>query len=187
MPVNNANQKAMVKTATRFNLKEFQLQRKNHYEVQFIPTEGSGLNIDSDLRFMVVSFPLPKETTESNDVSYFNQTIKTAGKTTFDTTTMVLRDAISYDTEKKFLNWRKNVYDPAEGTMGLAAEYKCDAQVREYTPNGEQYRSWRLIGCWPSGIDYGDLNYDDGGEKQLSVTITYDYAYRDDLDKEVNL
>ena len=187
MATNTANQKAVVKTATRFNTKKFQLQRKNHFEVQFIPTEGSGLDIDADLRFMVVSFPLPKETTESNDVSYFNQTIKTAGKTTFETTTMVLRDAISYDTEKKFLNWRKNVYNPAEGTMGLAAEYKCQAQVREYTPNGEQFRSWRLVGCWPSGIDYGDMSYDDGGEKQLSVTITYDFAYRDDLDKEISL
>ena len=71
--------------------------------------------------------------------------------------------------------------------MGLAEEYKCDAVVREYTPNGEQYRSWRLVGCWPSGIDYGDMSYDDGGEKQLSVTITYDFAYRDDLNKEINL
>lgn len=184
MAVTTSNEKAVVKTATRFNTKEFQLQRKNHFEVQFIKNDA-GIEIDPDLRFMVVSFPLPKESTEVSDVSYFNQTIHTAGKTTFENTTMVLRDTIKYDTEKKFLNWRKKVYDPETGTMGLAAEYKCDAIVREYTPNGEQYREWKLVGCFPSGIDYGDLSYDDGGEKQLSVTITYDFAYRTDLEKEV--
>lgn len=183
MATKNVNQSAVVLTATRFNTKKFQLQRKNHFEVQFVMTEENDFQIDPDLRFMLVSFPLPKETTESSDVSYFNQTIKTAGKTTFDTTTMVLRDAIEYDTEKNFLEWRKRVYDPETGKMGLAAEYKCNAKVFEYTPNGEEYRSWTLIGCWPSGIDYGEMTYDDGGEKQLSVTICYDYAYRDDINK----
>jgi hypothetical protein len=163
-------------TATRFNTRQFQLQRKNHFEVQF-----DSDFIDPDLRFMLVSFPLPKETTEQTDINYFNQTIKVGGKTTFDTTTMVLRDAIQYDTEKKFLNWRKRVYDPATGLMGLAADYKCNATVYEYTPNKEEYRKWTVVGCWPAGIDYGELTYDDGGEKQLSVTICYDYAFRADL------
>lgn len=164
-------------TATRFNLAEYQLQRKNHFEVQFSSNSG----IDENLKFMVVSFPLPKETTESSDINYFNTTIKVAGKTTFDNTTMVLRDAISYDTEQKFLAWRKKVYDPKEGTMGIAEDYKHDAVVTEWTPDkSTKSRSWRLVGCWPSGIDYGELTYDDGGEKQVSVTICYDYAFRED-------
>ena len=102
-------------TATRFNTKQFQLQRKNHFEIQFGKNSNGTSFIDSDLRFMLASFPLPKETTESSDINYFNQTIKVAGKTTFDTSTMVLRDAIEYDTELKFLNWRKQVYDPEKG------------------------------------------------------------------------
>lgn len=172
-------------TATRFNTKEFQLQRKNHFEIYFTPGTDQDIEIDPNLRFMVVSFPLPKETTESTDVSYFNQTIKTAGKTSFDSTTLVLRDAIHYDTELNFLKWRKRVYDPATGKMGIAADYKIDAVVLEYTPNGEEYRKWKLVGCWPAGIDYGEMSYEDGGEKQLSVTINYDYAYRDDSDSTI--
>ena len=163
-------------TATRFNQRKYQLQRKNHFEVFF--GSNKTISIDPELKFMVVSFPLPKETTEASDVNYFNQTIKTAGKTTFDTTSMVLRDTIDYDTELQFLNWRKQVYDPETGRMGLAADYKINAVVIEYTPNGEQYRKWELVGCWPSGIEYGELTYEDGGEKQLTVGITYDFAYR---------
>jgi hypothetical protein len=176
----NPNVSTMTLTATRFNNREYQLQRKNHFDVTFQENDF----INSDLKFMLVNFPLPKETTESSDINYFNQTIKVAGKTTFDTTTMTLRDAIDYDTEMKFLQWRKQVYNPRTGTMGLAADYKCKAIVHEYTPNGEVYRTWIVEGCWPSGVDYGELTYDDGGEKQISVTITYDFAYRDEKEEE---
>lgn len=63
-------------TATRFNQRQYQLQRKNHFEVFF--GSNDTVTIDPELKFMVVSFPLPKETTEATDVNYFNQTIKTA-------------------------------------------------------------------------------------------------------------
>ena len=168
--------------ATRFNFAKFQLQRKNHFQIQFLPSRyDSTLEIDSELRFMVKNFPLPKETTETNDINYFNQTIKVAGKTTFENFTMVLRDSIGFDVEQKFLNWRNRVYDPRTGRMGLAAMYKLDAIVYEFTPNRDYYRAWKCEGCFPSGVDYGDMDYDDGGEKQVCVTLSVDRAYRDDL------
>ena len=64
MATQNVNQEAVVLTATRFHTKKYQLQRKNHFEVQFVMTEENDFTIDPDLRFMLVSFPLPKETTE---------------------------------------------------------------------------------------------------------------------------
>lgn len=168
--------------ATRFNFAKFQLQRKNHFQVQFLPSPyDSTLSIDPELRFMLKSFPLPKETTEAQDINYFNQTIKVAGKTTFEAFTMVLRDTIGFDVERKFLDWRNRVYDPRTGRMGLAAMYKLDAMVYEFTPNRDYYRAWKCEGCFPSGVDYGDMDYDDGGEKQIQVTLSVDRAYRDDL------
>ena len=168
--------------ATRFNFAKFQLQRKNHFQVQFLPSKyDPSLSIDPELRFMLKSFPLPKETTEAQDINYFNQTIKVAGKTTFESFTMVLRDSIGFDVERKFLDWRNRVYDPRTGRMGLAAMYKLDAMVYEFTPNRDYYRAWKCEGCFPSGVDYGDMDYDDGGEKQIQVTLSVDRAYRDDL------
>ena len=130
---NNADLKL---TAEFFNNKDYQLQRKNHFEISFAENSQGQKFIDEGLKFMLVSFPLPKETTDASDINYFNQTIKVAGRTTFETTTMILRDAISYDTEAKFLNWRKKVYDPETGKMGVAADYKIKATVKEFTPNG---------------------------------------------------
>ena len=179
--VENPNDNVKELQATRFNFAKYQLQRKNHFQVQFLESTYSDLKIDPDLRFMLKSFPLPKETTETSDINYFNQTIKVAGRTTFDNFTMVLRDAIGFDVERQFLNWRNRVYEPRTGRMGLAAMYKLDAIVYEFTPNRDYYRAWRCEGCFPTAVDYGDMDYDDGGEKQVSVTLSVDRAYRDDL------
>ena len=48
--------------ATRFNFAKYQLQRKNHFQVQFLPSRyDPTLSIDPELRFMLKSFPLPKK------------------------------------------------------------------------------------------------------------------------------
>jgi hypothetical protein len=168
--------------ATRFNFAKYQLQNKRHFQVQFLPSKyDSSLSIDPELRFMVVSFALPKETTEVNEINYFNQTVKVAGKTTYDTIPLVIRDSIGMDTERKFEEWRSRVYEAKTGKVGLAANYKLDVMVYEMTPNREYFRSWKCEGCFPSTIDYGDLSYEDGGEKQITVTLSMDRAYRDDL------
>ena len=163
-------------TATFFNKKEFQTQRKNHFEVVF-----NGDFIDSNMKFLVVSFPLPKENSDPIEMSYFNQTIKTAGKTSFETSSLVIRDALEYDTEKKFMDWSLRVYNPKTGKQGYAQDYKTNATVYEYSPNGETVRTWHLEGCWPSAVDYGDLTYEDQTEKQITITIVYDFAYRTDI------
>ena len=163
-------------TATRFNRREYQLMKKNHFEILF--GHNDKISIDKDLQFMVTSISLPKESTESNDINYFNQTVKVAGKTTFDTTPIILKDSVDYDTELKFFAWRREVYNPETARAGIAADYKVDAVVFEYTPNGEYFRKWKYIGCWPSAVEYGDLTHDDGGNKEISVTLNYDYAYR---------
>lgn len=162
--------------ATHFNTRDYQIQRKNHFEIQFDSSV-----IDDNISLVVVSFSLPNEETDIIEAPYFNQQVKLAGFTKFSDGTLVIRDAIVWDTEKKFREWRKMVYDAETAKMGYAADYKKNAYVKEYSPNGETYREWKLIGCWPSSVEYGELTYEDGGEKQITATITYDYAYRTDV------
>lgn len=164
-------------TATRFNEREYQVQRKNHFTIKF-----NSNFVPDGIEYLVVNFPLPKESTETFKANYWNDSVNLAGKTSFDTTQIVLRDAINYDTEKKFMQWRLRVYNPKTGKVGYAEDYKSDAIVKEYSPSGDIVRSWQIIGCFPTSVDYGDLSYDDGGEKQVSVTLSYDKAYRSDID-----
>ena len=118
--------------ATYFNESEFQIQGKNHFEVQF-----DDKNWNSDLTLLVKSFPLPKETTDVNTIDHFNQQIKLAGKTTFDGGELVIHDAIDKDVEIMFRAWRNKVYNASKGTVGYASDYKVNGLVTEYKPNGD--------------------------------------------------
>ena len=178
--------------ATYFNQREYQLQGKNHFEVQFGVNkngadDGKGLWTD-DLTLLVKSFPLPSESTEVVPIDHFNQQIKLAGKTTFDGGSLVIHDAITpdKDVELMFRQWRNMVYNASQGTVGYAADYKTDGIVTEYSPNGETYRQWYLVGCWPNQVNYGELDYETGGYKDITATITYDWAYRLDKDDAAN-
>ena len=165
-------------TATRFNQREFQIQRQNHFEITF---DSSMVN--SGLSFLVTSFALPRESTDTFKANYWNDSVNLPGKTNFETSQLVMKDAINYDTEKQFLAWRLRVYNPKTGKVGYAEDFKCNAKVREFSPSGDIVREWDLIGCWPSAVEYGDVTYEDAGEKQIIATITYDKAYRHDIDE----
>lgn len=162
--------------ATYFNRREYQIQRKNHFSIVFNKDF-----VDKGLELLVVSFPLPKETTDTFKANYWNDSVNLPGKTNFETSQLVIRDAINYDTEKKFLGWRLRVYNPKTGKVGYAEDFKSNAVVKEYSPSGDVIRTWQLEGCWPSAVEYGELTYEDAGEKQISVTIMYDKAYRTDI------
>lgn len=165
-------------TGTHFNTREYQIQRKNHFEIQFENTSESIVDLDPDLTYLVSSWTLPKDETESFDAPYFNQRIKLPGLTSYSDGTLVIKDSVEKDTEKFFQDWRKLVYDPETGRAGYVATFKVDAIVTEFSPDGKKSREWKLVGCWPSAIDYGDLDMADGGEKSINVTFKYDYAYR---------
>ena len=164
-------------TATRFNQREYQIQRKNHFEITF---DSSMVN--SGLSFLVTSFALPKESTDTFKANYWNDSVNLPGKTNFQESQLIIKDAINYDTEKQFMAWRLRVYNPKTGKVGYAEDFKCNAKVREFSPSGDIVREWDLIGCWPSSVEYGDLTYNEAGEKNITATIMYDKAYRHDID-----
>lgn len=168
--------------ATYFNEREFQIQGKNHFEVVFDSTVWS-----NDLTLLVKSFPLPKEQTEVQTIDHFNQQIKLAGKTTFSGGELVIHDAIDKDIEIQFRKWRNLVYNASKGTVGYANDYKRGGTITEYKPNGEGGRIWKLVGCWPSEVNYGDLDYETGGYKSVTATITYDWAYRKDDEDDASI
>ena len=172
--------------ATYFNQREYQLQGKNHFEVQFNVGPNGGL-WDESLTLLVKSFPLPSETTEVTTIDHFNQQIKLAGKTTFQNGSLVIHDAIEKDVEILFRKWRNMVYNASKGTVGYAADYKTDGIVTEYSPNGETFRRWKLIGCWPYDVNYGEMDYETGGYKDITAGIAYDWAYRIDDDDAANV
>lgn len=99
-----------------------------------------------------------------------------------------------YDSEglyKKLNEWRRSVYDINDG-IKTASEYKKESIIKVFSPTfGQQGNrdteddsySYRLQGSWPSVIRHGDLTYTSSDVKIVEVTLTYDWAYIDELSR----
>jgi hypothetical protein len=148
----------------------FEPQRQNNFSVEF--AIGA-----SDKDIIVMShqgFPLPKESNEEVTIPYQNETRYVAGKYAVDAGTLVLTDYVDVDTRGAIMRWRKMVYDPATGIVGLAKDYKKTGYIVMTAPDGTRTRVCKLKGSWPQAVDGGELTMDASDKVTMSVTIRYD-------------
>lgn len=164
---------------------DFEPQRNNNFEVQItglsgLTTVDKGRAISSNagnlITLSVASYSAPQINVSPINVSYGNNKIKFAGLPEFPDSSIVLNDYIGIGVEKILSAWQKLVYDPKTQKVGLASEYKKDAYLIEYAPDGTQARQWRLVGCWPSQLQLGDFNQEGNTVRQVTITLTYDYV-----------
>lgn len=152
------------------NSKSFEIQRTNHFEVQI---QGFG----EEITLLVESFPLPKISNSPIELSYGNSKVKVAGQASLEDGELVIKDAIGVDTEKKIYDWHRQVYNPETDRIGWAADYKRQVTVFQYAPDGTFIRTWKVLGAWPSNVNYGDMTNEGGDKKTVSVTLSFDKAY----------
>lgn len=81
---------------------------------------------------------------------------------------------------KDLIGWRRLVYDPAEGRIGLAKDYKSDGYVVMFAPDGTLKRKWKLQGVWPSKMDPGGGDMNANENNKISITLTIDKAVEDE-------
>lgn len=150
--------------------KTFQPQMTNHFEVQI---EGLG----EDITLAVTKTSLPQISMSVVELHHVNSSAKMGGKVEYGDGSLEVIDAIRKDIEKIINDWQKQVYDPETDLMGWAEDYKKDALLTQYGPDGSYERTWKLEGVWPSSVEYGDLAYEGSDKKTISATLTYDRAY----------
>lgn len=161
----------------------YEVQRTNNFEV-VISGIGELTGNVNDTRTVTLSLEsgfLPAEQSSDQELHYANTLVHVAGTTTYSGGSIVVKDIISEkeDMEQIIINWRKSVYDPDTDKVGLAFNYKKDARVIQYAPDGSMERTWKLIGVFPIAVNYGTLDYSSGGAiKTIEVTLSYDKAIR---------
>lgn len=172
--------------ASHLATETWEIQRTNNFEISIAGLDtmvGSGSS--RLITLAVESGFLPAENSNVVELNFGNTLVKVAGTTTYNNGSLVIKDAIQEDVENIIRKWRKHVFDP-EGdvlgtpdAVGLAFNYKKDARVIQYAPDGSMERTWKLIGVWPSSVDYGPLDYTSAGAKKtISITLEYDKAIR---------
>lgn len=152
------------------NSRPYEIQRSNNFEIVF---EG----LSQDIMLNAVSLPFPEISNSPLEISHGNSKVKVAGQAEFSEGEFVVRDAIEADTEGQLWAWRAKVYDPETDKIGFAADYKRNGTAYQYAPDGSIVRTWKLIGCWPTSFNAGEMNNEDNSLKNISMNISYDKAY----------
>ena len=173
------------------NPKIYEIQRNNTFE--FIVTDIDGIqkagtvvtesnayinNAQEMLRISLTSAPIPHYTQEPVLIKRGNSTIKYAGVPTFDGGTITFNDYIGAQIKDILVAWQNLSYNTTTEKVGSldVTNYKKDCYLIEYTPDFRPIRTWKLYGCWVSGISEDPYSSEDGGKHSVSCTIQYDYG-----------
>lgn len=135
------------------------------------------------LRVSVSSASVPHFTVTPITLKRGNNTMKFAGVPEFNEGKLVLDDFIGAGTKDLALAWQRKVYNVETEKVGLAADYKLTGWLKEYTPDYQTVRTWRLDGCWISGVSESEYSHEDNGKRAMDVTLQYDKAipYKNDI------
>ncbi|MCG8433064.1 MAG: hypothetical protein MJA83_03405 [Gammaproteobacteria bacterium] len=153
-------------------------------EGSFVPQHGNNWLLevadlvgadDRDLIFLsLVSFELPKESSEEIELRYGNEIRYVAGQNEYEAIPLIVRDYVDRAVRNAMVEWRRQVYDPLTGNVGLPTNYKKTGNVILQATDGTFLRNVRLIGLWPQALNAGTLSMDSAEPVQIEATMRYD-------------
>ena len=155
----------------------FEPQRANHFIFECVPPGGSS-NEAQIIRLAVETGFGPNESNEEIEIPYLNDKRYVAGSARFETGELTLRDFVDEAVANIIYNWRRKIYDPATGRIGLARQYKTVANIILFAPDGTYERVWELHGVWPTTVNWATtLDYNAGTDiVKITCTMRYDRA-----------
>lgn len=141
-------------------------------------------NAQELLMLNVVKTSVPHFSLEVLEYVRGNETVRFAGKPSFEAGSLVVDDVVGLDTKNILLAWQAQAYDVHTGKGGRMKDYKKTCTLVEYTQDYEQIRQWELIGCWISELSEDDFDRESDGKRQITATLQYDKAIPKDAVKE---
>lgn len=168
----------------------YEVQRSNNFE--FIVTgidnilrvgaqpddENAYINNASQvLRFSVVQASIPMFTQDVITIRRGNSVMKAAGVPSFSSGSLVINDFIGADGKSALMAWQNLSYNVNTEKVGNMADYKKTCFLCEYTPDYKLVRTWKMLGCFVSGLSEDSFSMEDGSKKTITATIEYDKAF----------
>lgn len=152
----------------------FEPQRANNFTFEVDIPYANGSNL---IRLALSGAFLPNLESEIFKIDYLNEEVQFAGKPKVaGSGSIKMIDYVDQNTRDAITSWYYQVYNPTNGAVGLASQYKRDAYIITFGPEGSYKRMFKLQGCFPSVVNFGgDLSYSDGNKQvELQITIAYD-------------
>jgi len=112
----------------------------------------------------------------------YNSKVYLAGKHTWDTVTLSLRDDVTGKVQKlvgEQLQKQFDFFEQSSAASGLDYKFTQKIEILD-GGNGQNevgvLETWELYGCFLTNVDYGTLNYANNDAVTVALTIQYDNA-----------
>lgn len=153
---------------------------KYRFRVTFLNFGVSGST--TELTKQVVNFARPTVSFEENVIDVYNSKIKYAGKYSWSTAALSLRDDATGQVSRLVGEQIQKQFDfmeQASARSGIDYKFQTVIEVLDggngaFAP--ETLESWELYGCYVNEANYGDMNYAESTPMDVSLTITFDNA-----------
>jgi len=143
---------------------------------------GFGVSASTELTKQVVDVSRPKVGFEEMQLDVYNSKVFLAGKYTFETLTLNLRDDASGFVQKLVGQQVQKQFDFVEQASARSGiDYKFSTKIEVLdggngtSENGVSVlETSNMYGCFLTNVDYGDANYATNEAMQVALTIRFD-------------
>jgi hypothetical protein len=116
------------------------------------------------------------ETSEPIELNYANEVRYVAGRTRYQEMELRVKDFVDIGTANALEKWRRLVYNPENGSVGLPRDYKKNADLTISASNGSVVKIYKLVGVWPMTYNHGEFNMSANEAIFITCTLKYDRA-----------
>lgn len=157
-----------------------EIRRKHRWIFQ---TFGAAAHVNNIILFLQ-SASRPNFSFEEPEMHHNEEVVRYAGKRSWEPITLVWYDAEQGpDASSQVFLWIDGTSGGQVSTIpqantNLPSQYKVDANLQMLTGLGTPTETWKLLGCWPQSINWGDLDYSSTDLQTIEVVMRFDRAVR---------
>lgn len=136
----------------------------------------------NELTKQVMDFKRPSPKFGEILLDVYNSQIKLAGKTTWDSTTLTIRDDATGAVQKlvgEQMQKQFDYFEQASAVSGQDYKFLARCEILDGGNGSIQpvvLETWELYGCYITSADYGSLSYKDADAVKIVLTLNFDNA-----------
>jgi hypothetical protein len=154
---------------------------KFRFRLSFI-NFGVSTNNVVELTKQVQDVKRPSVTMEPVTIDVYNSKVYFAGKPTWETITIMLRDDAGGNVSQlvgEQLQKQFDFQEQSSAASGIDYKFQLLLEILDGgngTKTPATLESWQLYGCFLSQVDYGELNYATNDQVTIALTVRFDNA-----------
>ena len=146
----------------------YEPKQKNRFILKF---DNLGIN-----EWFVESTSRPSINIKEQEIPFINSKRYVASSYEWESIDVTFRDPIGPSATQALMEWVRLHAESVTGRMGYAVGYKRDLELDLLDPTGVVIEKWMLMGTFLTKVDFGDLEYGEGGLVNITATLRPDYC-----------